>query len=183
MRRVTVLSGLVLIGGLLGPSAAFADEDDDGGQHRWIAVEADFAIVLPNGDTFTDEDPPPDEEMDPPTGARLFISETLYDTDDGETRGDEVGRSHIECTAQVNPSTAFVCDGVFDIDDEGQLHGTVLIDFAEEDPEEQTTFDIAVTGGTGSFFGATGEVAFTDTTEDPEDEVTALYETDIETAR
>jgi hypothetical protein len=181
MRRFTALSGVVLIGGLLGPSAALAAEDDDG-QHSWIAVEEDFAIVLPNGDTFTEEDPPPDEEMDPPTGARLFINEILYATDDGETRGDEVGRSHIECTAQVNPSTAFVCDGVFVIDGEGQLHGSVFIDFAEEDPEEQTSFDIAVTGGTDTFFGATGVVTFTDTTEDPEDEVTGLYETDITTA-
>ena len=42
MRRIAVLSGLVLVGGLLGPSTAFAD--DQGGQNnkenaQWIAVE------------------------------------------------------------------------------------------------------------------------------------------------
>ena len=109
MRRMTVLSGLLLAGALVVPVTASAAEDDDGG-HRWIAIEDQFTIVLPNGDTFTDENPPPDEQAEPPTGARIFLGEALYATDDGETRGDEVGRTTIECTAQAIASTLFLSE-------------------------------------------------------------------------
>jgi hypothetical protein len=170
MRRIAVLSGLVLVGGLLGPSTAFADQT--GGEHgkdnvRWIAVEDQFALVLPNGETFTgDEEPPGDPDVAPPVGTELFFSEVLYETEDGERRGDEVGRTHIQCTAQV-VEWAFVCDGVFVFDDGSQLHGSVALDFAM--PTE--TFDIAVTGGTGEWFGATGVITL--------DEAASLYEADV----
>lgn len=180
MRRITVLSGLVLVGGLVVPVPASAAEDEPGG-HRWIAVEDQFVIVLPDGSTFTDENPPPDEESEPPTGARIFLGEALYATDDGETRGSEVGRTTIECTAQAIAST-LLCDIVFDVDEAGQLHGTVLVDFGTQSETEPLQFDIAVTGGTGEFSGATGEVALTDITDpdDPEADTTTLYETDID---
>ena len=114
MRRTVLLSGLVLVGGLLGPSTALAAEDD--GTDRWIAVEDQFAIVLPDGQTFTD---------------------------DGTTRGDEVGRSHIECTAQV-VELHFLCDVAFVLDAGSQLHGTVAVDFGGEQTEE-FELDIPVT--------------------------------------
>jgi hypothetical protein len=101
MRRIAVLSGLVLVGGVLGPSTAFADDEgNSGGQTRWIAVEDNFAVVLPDGQTFTEDPGPLNENEAPDIGTRLFISEALYATSDGSTRGDAVGRSHIECTAQ-----------------------------------------------------------------------------------
>ena len=57
MRRTAMLSGLILMGGLLGPSTALASQDDGhDAQLRWIAVEDEFAIVLPNGETFTGEE-------------------------------------------------------------------------------------------------------------------------------
>ena len=171
MRRIAVLSGLVLVGGLLGPSTAFAGEENGHGKDdaRWIAVEDEFALVLPNGETFTgDEQPPGDPDEAPPVGTELFISEVLYETEDGETRGDEAGRTHIQCTAQV-VEWAFVCDGVFVFDDGSQLHGSVAIDFAM--PAE--TFDIAVTGGTGEWFGATGVITLN------EQEAASLYKADV----
>jgi hypothetical protein len=66
-------------------------------------VKDQFAVILPNCETFTgEEDPGPLDPNDvPPVGTQLFVSEVLYETEDGETRGDEVGRSHIQCTAQV----------------------------------------------------------------------------------
>src|SRR5215207_7965402 len=107
MRRIAVLSAAVLVGGLLGPSSARATGDEE--KHRWIAVEDHFSVVLPDGQTFTEDAPPPEEEEEeefaPPVGTQLFISEALYATADGTTRGDEVGRSHIECTAGVVPAT------------------------------------------------------------------------------
>jgi hypothetical protein len=174
MRRTAMLSGLVLVGGLLGPSAALASEDD-GGQNRWIAVQDHFAIVLPNGETFTgEEEGGPEEEELPPVGARLFISEALYATADGTTRGDEVGRTHIECTAQAVQSY-FLCDAAFVLTGGSQLHASVAADFSVETEGE---FDAPVTGGSKEFFGATGVVHVIDISESEEETVT-LYETDL----
>ena len=97
-------------------------------------MEDNFAIVLPDGETFTVTRTPDrwTRTTPPPVGTELFISEVLYATDDGETRGDEVGRSHIECTAQVVEFT-FLCDGAFVFDTGSQLLASVHIDFS--DPE------------------------------------------------
>ena len=59
-------------------------------------------------------------------GARLFIGEALYATEDGATRGDRVGRTYIECTADISPFT-FRCDASFVVTEGSQLHATVLI--------------------------------------------------------
>jgi hypothetical protein len=177
MRRIAVLSALVLTGGLVGPSSALAAEDNE---NRWIAVEDHFAIVLPDGETFTDDNAPPEEEL-PPVGTRLFISEALHETEDGETAGSEVGRTHIECTAQV-AELIFSCDAAFVLDSGSQLHGTVVVDFGMEEPTEAFQLDVAVTGGTGDFAGATGVVSLLDITDpdDPEAATTTLYEADIQ---
>lgn len=180
MRRIAALSALVLTGGLLAPSGALAAEDDE---HRWLAEEDHFAIVLPDGETFTDEEPMTEADL-PPVGARLFISEVLYATEDGTTRGDEVGRTHIECTAQVVPVN-FLCDIAFVLDAGSQLHGSVLVDLGTtEESEEQFQFDIPVTGGSGDFFGATGVVTLTDVTDpdDPDAPTETLYEADLKLA-
>jgi Dirigent-like protein len=185
MRRIAVLSALVLTGGLLGPSTAFATEEGDphDGKSRWIAVEDHFAIVLPNGETFTEDEEPTEEEFLPPVGSQVFISEALYEAEDGDKRGDEVGRTHIECTAQVAPVN-FSCDASFVFHDGSQLHGTVLVDFGMEETSEPFQLVVAVIGGTGTFFGATGELSLLDITDpdDPEAEVRTLYEADVKLA-
>ena len=186
MRRISVLAALVLVGGLLGPGTASATEDDerDDGQRRWIAVQDEFAIVLPNGETPTEENPPPEEEAAPPAGTRVFVGETLHATEDGTTRGEAVGRTHAECTAQVVEAN-FLCDIVFVLTTGSQLHGSVLADFSAQTETEPLQLDIAVTGGTGEFFGAAGEVSLLDITnpDDPAAETVTLYETDIQLAR
>jgi len=168
MRRIALLSGLVLVGGLLGPSTALAQQDTS---DRWIAV------VLPDGQTFTEDNAPMDETQAPPVGTQVFISEVLYTTDDGQTRGDAVGRTHIQCTAQAVEFN-FVCDAAFVLDSGAQLLVSVDADFGAEGPE---TLDIAVTGGTGDWFGATGIVTFTDMS--TADETVTLYEADLVLAR
>ena len=179
MRRIAALSALVLTGGLLGPSTALATEEGDASD-RWIAVEDHFAIVLPNGDTFTDDEEPAEEEEAPPVGTQLFISEVLYEAEEDDELGDEVGRSHIECVAQA-VSVVFRCEAAFVFDSGSQLHGAVAFDFGMEETDEAFQLDIAVTGGTGDFFGATGEVSLLDITDtdDPDAETRTLYETDI----
>jgi hypothetical protein len=103
-------------------------------------VEDQFAIVLPDGETFTgDEDPGPLDPNDaPPVGTQLFVSEVLYETEDGETRGDEVGRSHIQCTAQA-VELNLLCDGAFVFDNGSQLHASVALDFSMEEGMEPLT--------------------------------------------
>ena len=184
MRRIAVLSGLVLVGGLLGPSTAFATEDDKhpNDQTRWIAVEDDFAVVLPDGETLTGDETPMEGEDDiPPVGTRLFVGQTVYETEDGATLDDQLGRAHIQCTAQVVPVN-FLCDIAFVFDTGSQLHGTALVDFSSTSPTpEPLQFDLAVTGGTADFFGATGEISVLDISdpEDPEAQTLTLYEVDV----
>ena len=178
MRRIAVLSGLVLVGGVLGPSTAFAGEDGSHGsdQNRWIAVEDNFAVVLPDGETFTG-DPGPLNPNDPPAvGTRLFISEALYATADGSKRGAAVGRSHIECSAQA-VAFNFLCEAALVFDSGSQLTVSVDLDFS--DPSAQgAPFDIAVTGGTDDFFGATGQVTATDISASAAESVTR-YDADL----
>ena len=184
MRRIAVLSAGVFVVGLLGQGSALAAEDESTGQDdRWIAVEDHFAVVLPNGETFTEDNPPPMEQEDvlPPVGTRLFISEALYDTDDGSTRGSEIGRTHIECTIQVAEANT-LCDIAFVFNDGSQLHGTVHIDFGAQSETEPLQLDIAVTGGTGAYSGASGEVSLLDISDpnDPNAEIVSLYEADLD---
>ena len=176
MRHIAVLCGLVLVGGLLGPSTAFAA--DQGAQHdknqaEWIAVEDQFTVVLPDGQTFTGDDQGPmNPNETPPVGTQLFISEKLYETQDGVTKGDEVGRSDIQCTEQA-VKLMFRCDGALLFDDGSQLLASVVLDVGNQ----PNSFDIAVIGGTGDWFGATG--ALTDTDISTANETAALYEADV----
>jgi len=180
MRRITVLSTFVLAPVLLGSSPALATEEEHHGDDtaRWIAVQDHFAVVLPDGQTFTQDDEPTEDEL-PPVGSRLFLSEALHETDDGTTRGDAVGRTHIECTAQIVAAN-FLCDIAFVFDTGSQLHGTARVDLGATGTEP-FRLDIAVTGGTGDYFGATGDVSLTDVTDpgDPAAEVVTLYEADL----
>lgn len=173
MRRTAVLSSLVLVGGLLGPSTALATDDQSKGDARWLAVEDQFALVLPNGQTFTGEEGEEEPSDPPPVGTTLFISEVLYATADGITRGAEVGRSHIQCTVQVVADST-LCDAALVFATGSQLVISGHVNFGTEESEP---FDVAVAGGTGEWFGATGAVTITDTS--TEQESSSLYEADV----
>jgi hypothetical protein len=180
MRRVAVLFGCVVVGGaLLVPASALASDDDR--VARWIAVEDQFAAVLPDGTTYDEENPPPEEETALPVGAQFFIGEVLYATEDGTTRGDAVGRTYIECTADIAPET-FRCDATFVFTGGAQLHATVLLDFTTLDPAAPEAFDVAVIGGTGEYSDVDGVVSVLDTSDadDPAGETTTLYEAHLE---
>ena len=174
MRRTAVLAGLVLVGGLLGPSTAAAGDDGHSkGKDQWIAVTDHFVIVLPNGQTSTGE-PQGNPTKAPDVGTRLFISEVLYATADGKTRGDKVGRSHIECTAQA-VDFIFLCDASFVFGSNSELLVAAHIDVSSE--QQGGTSEIAVTGGTGDWFGATGSVTITDMSTATES--VSLYKADV----
>ena len=184
MRRVAVLSACAVVGGaVLVPATALASAEDrapghdDGPDVSWIAVEEDFVAVLPDGEVFDEENPPPDEEAALPVGTRLFIGEILYATEDGTTRGDAVGRTYIECTADSSPFT-FRCDATLAFTEGSQLHATVVIDFAALDPDAPEAFEAAVIGGTGEYAGVDGAISVLDTSDpdEPDAETTTLYE-------
>ena len=69
----------------------------------------------------------------------------------------------------------FLCDSAFVFDNGSGLLASVALDISMEEGME--TFDIAVTGGTGDWFGATGAVSLTDITSEGEPAV--LYEADV----
>ena len=169
-----MLSSLVLVGGLLGPSTALATEEHGKGDARWLAVEDQFALVLPNGETFTGEEGGEEPTELPPVGTEFFITEVLYATADGITRGKEVGRSHIQCTVQVVADSS-LCHAALVFATGSQLLISVHLDFGTEESEQP--FDVAVTGGTGEWFGATGAVTITDRS--TEQETSSLYEADV----
>ena len=80
MRRIALLSGLVLVGGLLGPSTALTSQDEDRGQNqvRWIAVQ-DNVHRRPPGRHDAHRGPESGSER-PPVGARLFYQrEAVHD--------------------------------------------------------------------------------------------------------
>jgi hypothetical protein len=173
MRRIAVLSGLVLVGGLIGPATAAADQGSDHGNglDRWIAVQDHFVAVLPDGQTLTGGSGP--SQGAPPAGTRVLISEVLHDTPDGNTQGKEVGRSHIECTAQA-VNQKLLCDAALAFDNGSQLFISAVVD--ANGPT--TAFDVAVTGGTGDWFGATGAVTITDISPS-HDQSVSRYEADV----
>jgi hypothetical protein len=181
MRRIALASAVVLAGGLLMSSSAQAEDRATKIEHRWIAVEDNFAFVLPNGETFAGDEEPqgesPEEEEPAPVGSQFFLSEALYATADGVTPGAPKGRDHIECTAQVT-ANVFVCEVVWVFENGSQLHGAVSVDFGAQSETEPMQFDIAVTGGTDDFYGATGEVSLLDISTTEEETVT-LYEADV----
>ena len=68
-------------------------------------------------------------------------------------------------------------EGAFVFDPDSQLFSSAQLDFSDPS-QEGTPFDIAVTGGTGDWFGATGAVTVTDISSSP-DETVSLYEADV----
>ena len=90
------------------------------------------------------------------------------------TRGEQVGSNHIQCTVQAG-ATTILCDAAFVFANGSQLHGSVNLSFDVEASGQP--FQVAVTGGTGDWFGATGAVTVTDTS--TEQESSALYEAKV----
>jgi Allene oxide cyclase barrel like domain len=91
----------------------------------------------------------------PSVGDRYVFADDVYD----RKGGDQVGTNGGECTivrvdAEAATATAN-CLVTFSLDDRGQLTIQGLVDFSvDADP----TFTLPVTGGSGDFAGAAGEV-------------------------
>jgi hypothetical protein len=205
LRRIfAVTSALVLLALVSGAALAgdMEAQDHDTRDDRpaatfsLYAAESEFTYVTADGQVFHEED----EEafFDPGAGDRFLIVDTVYDD---EARSSEVGRNDIVCTVteargefpgpDFDPETdelpddlffAAYCAGVLSVAD-GSLSWQGSFsegseDFAAE-PDPDTPFTtLAITGGTGAYNRAGGEVELFDTTDpdDPEADSTGRYD-------
>lgn len=144
---------------------------------EWIAEFVDFAFVMPDGTTFTDddeveaqlealEDEHEDDEI-PPVGAQLYATQDVWSVDEDGAPGEVVGSSHIQCVHQAEVGR-FHCDVAYDLPEEGALYATTSVNFLEAEEAEEFLLDLAVTGGAGEFYGATGDLLVEDLDEDLE---------------
>lgn len=107
------------------------------------------------------EDP---DAVTPSPGDRFVFREGLFELDDSdrnnpEPKGDQLGTVLAECTAvtvgEAPEDVSVVCSRVFTLDERGDI--AVQESFTFADPLEDT---LAVTGGTGDFRDAGGQVSF-----------------------
>jgi hypothetical protein len=160
---------------LLAPTAMATGDKHDGKTVDLYAIEDTSTLITREGEVFTDDD----GDFDPDVGDRFVVTETVYYDAD---RTAEAGRNHIECTISESvgefPETepaegedwpyfavSFMCSGVLDLDQHGTMSWSGLTGFSsddefDEDASESLFIMLAITGGTGSLVGASGEVAY-----------------------
>ncbi|MCW2614201.1 MAG: hypothetical protein JWN08_1195 [Frankiales bacterium] len=189
MRRLlTVFAGLVLLLGLVVPAAvanggdAPEREDRDTG-HRGTAitlysVETGTVNISPSGEV----DPPEDDPDSFAPGARFQAVDLLY-SDQARTR--KVGRNDISCLVtevtgnETSGSATLLCQGVVRLDGKGSLAWQGAITFLAAESDEDDPFGtIAITGGTGSFRAAGGQIVLFDQSVDDEQTLNR-YEVDL----
>jgi hypothetical protein len=128
------------------------------------ATETAATFITAGGDVIA-----PDDETMPTAGARFLAVDTLYGD---AARTDQVGRNDIECTltevtgtSEADASASLLCNGVVTLDGQGTLAWQAAVTFAgmegEVDPS-QPFATVALTGGTGAFTRAGGEVVLFD---------------------
>ena len=190
MRRpLTVLAALALLLGLLVPAGVAGANSDDKRQDRenerrgtsitLYSVETSTVNISPSGEV----DPPEDDPDSFGPGARFSAVDLLYRDEDRTTR---VGRNDISClftevTGDEQTGTAtLMCHGVVRLDGQGSLTWQGSITFASTDvPEEGDPFGtVAITGGTGAFRAAGGQIVLFDESSS-ETETLNRYEVDL----
>jgi hypothetical protein len=161
-----------------GGTAVFADKDGKGRNDRSTSLTL-YAVEGPSTFLTATGEEPEDEEYVPGPGDRLIIVEQLFTDEDRED--DQVGRNDIECTFTAVDDDLIanlLCRGVLTLDDQGSLawQGSTQFDLTEDPDEDEALIKVAITGGTGDFTRAGGEVVVFDTTEEDDDETTSTYE-------
>ena len=190
MRRLlAVIAGLLLLLGLLGPNAvAGEDRTTDPDDHRptltLYATETSSVAISPTGEV----DPAEDDPSGFAPGARFLAVDTLYSD---EARTKRVGRNDLSCDvteitgpAEEPTGASLLCSGVIALDDQGSLAWQASVSFAmtEAEDSEAPFATVAITGGTGDFRKAGGQVAiFEEGTpgEDEDSESLTRYEVEL----
>lgn len=159
------------------------------------AIEDAFVFVTREGDVFEDEEA--EEEFAPDMGDRFIVTETVYND---EERTDEAGQNHIECVVteavgefpETEPEegdelpffeVSFVCSGVLELHDQGTLSWSGVTGFSSEDGFEEMSdepfIELAITGGTDDFIGASGQATIFEEAGESEEEVLSRYEIEL----
>lgn len=193
MRIRTLMFSLLLIttlvvGGSVAAGARQGDPEDakddrKGTDLTLYATESAFAFVTATGVVN------PEEEQAPSPGDRFLSVDTIYADED---RSDAVGRNDIECTfievtgtTETDLTVRVLCDGVLQLDGQGTLawQGSTSFMAAAEPVTDESVITVAITGGTGAFAAAGGEVEVFDTTTDPEAPISRYEVTLLELER
>ena len=185
MRRLLFGAISRLLVGLVAGSATASDRAQGGGRDdratelTLYATETAFTLVSATGQV----NPPEDDPSAFTAGARLLIVETVFSD---EARTKPAGRNDILCTiievtgtVEAPGDATLVCDGVIRLNDKGSLTwmGSVTFAAAEEEPEGAFA-TLAITGGTGKFRAAGGEITIFDESTTA-DETLSRYEIDL----
>lgn len=196
--RIRFIPLLMVVLLVLGSTAAFAESgskhrDNGKAGHKGVVVlhatETSTTAITADGTVLTEDDM---EEQGPPSaGDRFLLVDTLYLD---EARTELAGRNDIECTVTEFSGTSeedfeqhMLCHGVVTLDGAGTLAWQAALHFSamaesEFDPEAPFA-TVAITGGTGEYFGANGQAQLFDTS--PEDSVESLtrYEVKLTSGR
>jgi hypothetical protein len=179
-RTILLTLGLVLLL-VAGAVAALAQPDGRRGQVRFnlYAVEDSFTWITADGTVDPGEDTPPGP------GDRFVTVDTLYSD---EARQDEVGRNDVECTftsasgeTEEDFEAQLLCHGVVTLDGAGTLAWQGATDDFADTAGEGPFIRVGLTGGTGQFRAAGGQVNVFDTSEG--EEASARYEIRLLTLR
>ncbi|TGB06623.1 dirigent protein [Streptomyces sp. MZ04] len=128
------------------------------------APSSAFAAPAQDDDTFTlyakevasEDNGGQSEQPAPDIGDSFAFADDLYDS----KGGGKVGRDGVTCTVvRVADPDDLLCVGTFVLEG-GHIAGQAIVPLDES--EQQPTFDIAITGGTGDYDEARGYIHSTD---------------------
>ncbi|MBD0843060.1 MULTISPECIES: allene oxide cyclase barrel-like domain-containing protein [unclassified Streptomyces] len=124
------------------------------------AIEGDETFTLYAREVPGEEDDEgePGEQQLPEVGDSFSFADDLY----REKGGEKVGRDGVACTVvRAGNPMDIQCLGTFVLSG-GQITAQVLMTVPLDDSAELPDFDASVTGGTGDYRGATGQIHFTE---------------------
>ncbi len=149
--RLTLAVALVTLVAFGGSTAVAARTNDSTETVRWISQETELVVVLANG---TRLGPEASEEL-PQPGDQLFVTEDIFATQDGRTKGNKIGTNAIACV--FGAARNIHCDGTAFLES-GQLQFGATFPL----PEERLDIDVTFVGGTGKFRAAGGDAHLSD---------------------
>lgn len=143
IRTLGALAGLAAAAALVTTAPASAQEDD---------------FTLYAREVGGDEEDQEEQQQLPEVGDTFSFADDLFQ----EKGGDRVGRDGVACTVvRAGNPMDIQCVGTFVLSG-GQITAQVLMTVPLEESAELPAFDASVTGGTGDYRGATGQVHFTE---------------------
>jgi hypothetical protein len=121
----------------------------------WYATQVDSTYITATGEVFEDDE---NEDFAPSPGDRFTFSDDVFVD---EARTDQVGTNTGACTfvtaggeTEEDFFASVACHGDVRVDGEGDVSWQIRGDF----PQEFEGVTGSITGGTGAYFGASGEV-------------------------